>query len=282
MIVSLALIAALAVVGLILVGLSQRLPSQEQQGQNQHQPASQDTAAGEKIAGEEKYQANGWTKIKQAIERNEKVVTALSTAVIAAFTIALVLATGFLFFSSEKVADAAKDSAKAAQAAVELSDKTAERELRAYLSVTGFHITNLKVGEHIRAQIVLTNAGKTPAYHVKFNISTMGIRDFPAPNYVPAPTPPEPYIGGVPTAPNGGTFSISPVRALPLLSQEEFEAIKPNENPMGSAIYIMGVVSYIDAFNKLRTTRFYGAYGGQYGTNAIGAVAQMSEGNEAD
>src|SRR5258708_22989680 len=111
----LALIAVSAILGLFLVGFSQQLPSKEQQRQNQHQPASQNTAADEKVASEKNYQTGGWTKIKQAIEQNEKVVTALSTAVIAAFTIALVLATGFLYFSSEKVADAAKESADVAK-----------------------------------------------------------------------------------------------------------------------------------------------------------------------
>jgi hypothetical protein len=109
--VSLALIAILAILGLILVGLSQRVPSNEHQSENQYQPTSQQASTDQKVANKAEYHASAWAKIKQSIERNEKVVTALSTAFIAAFTIALVLANGFLYFSSQKVADAAKDSA---------------------------------------------------------------------------------------------------------------------------------------------------------------------------
>jgi hypothetical protein len=165
---SLALIAILAIFGLILVGLSQRLPSQEQQGQNQHQPNNQNTSADEKVTSEEKYQASGWAKIKQAIERNEKVVTALSTAVIAAFTVALVLATGFLYFSSEKVADAAKDSAEVARAALVVANRpwiTVEASIERSLTQYSGFITQMK--------LVLNNTGHSPALRVQIGAETL-------------------------------------------------------------------------------------------------------------
>lgn len=267
-----------AVGGILVVAYALLQPTKRQHETSgpQHQQTNSSTppSGGNEDQGQSgtKDQKEPSEKIKSGfrdwIVANEKWLNALSTGFIAIFTILLAAGTFALY--------------RATQRLVEGADDTAERQLRAYLSVTGFHVTNLKAGEPIRAQIVLANSGKTPAYHVKYNISTMGIRAFPAPVYVPTELPPEPRVGGVTTAPNQGLFSISPYRAEPLLTQDEFNAIQPNENIMGNALYIRGVVTYIDAFNKMRKTRFYGAYGGRYKMNNIGAVAQMDQGNESD
>jgi hypothetical protein len=173
LIISLALIAVLAVLGLIFVGLSQRLPSQEQQGQNQQEPASQHAPANEKMPAEKNYQSSGWAKIKQAIERNEKVVTALSSAIIAAFTVALVLATGFLYFSSEKVADAAKESAEAAKGALISAERSSTSD-RAWLFVklNSRSPIKRKPGSHsffVESEFQIENFGKTPSVITKID-----------------------------------------------------------------------------------------------------------------
>jgi hypothetical protein len=164
----LGLIAVFAVSGLILIGLSQQLPSQEQQRQDQQQPASQHTPANEKAAVDKDNQTSGWTKIKQAIERNEKVVSAISSAVIAAFTVALVLATGFLYFSSEKVADAAKKSA-------EVAEGTLVSTNRPWIQVKFIGIEGPlgfgpafgdDVGGGVDIILLVRNVGKSPAIRV--------------------------------------------------------------------------------------------------------------------
>src|SRR4051812_15509045 len=123
----LGLIAIFAIAGLILLSLAQPI-SRKHQGQYDQQPQSQHEAARPEKSADTDQQSDGWTQVKKSIERNEKIITAFSTAVIAAFTIALVFATVALFISSEKVADAAKDSAEATNEAVRLSERTAERQ----------------------------------------------------------------------------------------------------------------------------------------------------------
>jgi hypothetical protein len=171
----LGLIAIFAIFGLILVGTSRQLPSQEQQRQDQHQPASQNATASEKSSVEKHYQPGGWTKIKQSIERNEKVVSALSSVVIAAFTVALVLATGFLYFSSEKVADAAKKSAVAAKDSADLAKQALIAGQRAFVSVS-FRYTahkNIKDGKIYAYGFtpVWYNAGNTPTRNMENHIN---------------------------------------------------------------------------------------------------------------
>jgi hypothetical protein len=198
-------------------------------------------------------------KFVQALNRHEKIITVVFTAILA-------VSTFFLWLATRDLVHDAKEAS--------------ERELRAYLSVTGFHV-RLVPGEEIKAQIVLTNAGKTPAYHVKSRISVLGIGEFPPTIYVPAGLPPEPEKGGGTVGPNGGLFSVDTPFA-PILSQEQFNALLSKRMVIGYALYVEGAVTYIDAFNEKRTTRFYGAYGGPYGMDQTGAVAKMDEGNDSD
>lgn len=90
---------------------------------------------------------------------------------LAIFTLFLVLATVGLFVSGERSvevagrsADAAKQSADVARDAIRLAEKTAERQLRAYIFIqaTSFRFVKPNVGP-IYVELVARNEGQTPA-----------------------------------------------------------------------------------------------------------------------
>lgn len=68
--------------------------------------------------------------------------------------------------SASRSAQAAGDSAKAAQAAVDGAERTAERQLRAYLSITRCEYTVDVKAKCYRAKYRLKNVGQTPAFHI--------------------------------------------------------------------------------------------------------------------
>src|SRR5437588_611817 len=86
--------------------------------------------------------------------------------------IAILVATIALFVSGErnvnvarKSAGAAKDAADAAQGAVKLSEKIAERQLRAYVLAIQANVNHAFDGVP-RAFVLVKNTGQTPAYGV--------------------------------------------------------------------------------------------------------------------
>lgn len=189
---------------------------------------------------------------------------------LAKFTGWLVFVTGLLFIATVGLYWATRDL-------VHDAEKTAERQLRAYLSVTGVIITNLEIGKRPVAQITLNNAGQTPANHVHRWADPIVLNDIPAPNYVPIVMPTYTENSGTPVAP-GGSYYITAFFDREL-TDLEMNAIKSKRY----AMYVKGIVTYSDIFNVKRTTRFYASFGGPgTGTNDTGAMAPMDEGNEAD
>jgi hypothetical protein len=153
----LALIGILAIIGLTYLARSNPTP-QRQQVQNQTQPdhsnrqVEPEAAHGghnESNAGATpKKEQNYWERFVIFIEANDKFVTAMSTAVIAAFTVALFIATFLLWHGAEV---------------------TAERQLRAYIGIHAMEVTVAPFaggGFAFIARAELRNFGQTPAYEV--------------------------------------------------------------------------------------------------------------------
>jgi hypothetical protein len=171
-------------------------------------------------------------------------------------------------------AKAAKDSADATRDAVRLAEKTAERQLRAYLSVVRSEVRNFGFGNKVQVHIVFKNTGQTPAYEVA-SFDAISLLDFP-----------------------GGIFDIDPIidTALPgtvigangeyhitrtfdsTLTQTHIDALTSGR----FAIYSFGRVKYRDAFGVQRKTNFRVAYGGDRGLNVNFIMSPLPEGNEAD
>jgi hypothetical protein len=199
---------------------------------------------------------NGWEQIIDISTRNDKAIVAISTAIIAAFTVILALATGFLFWSSEKVADAAKQSADAAKSAIELSNKIAERQLRAYISIDTAQVTIN--GQILRAVIGIKNSGQTPAYDLtaKSRLHTQEPGTF-----IPVP------LEDVETSKTivGPNVTIHPTATLTIPGDNT--VVLPALRDDAAVIYVIGRIEYRDVFDKLhhldfrlRSNRFEGSY----------------------
>jgi hypothetical protein len=160
---------------------------------------------------------------------------------------------------TQKSVEAAQTSADAAKAAVELSDKTAERQLRAYLSIESISFSwILKNGS---AEVVIRNAGQTPAS----NMTVQGIiatgNDISQNGRLPA------YFGNLPAS-----FGIGgdpdPKKTTRVLGQgreetytisaEPFTKNAPTE-PFAAypfRVFVIGAIYYTDIFGKHRYSRF--------------------------
>jgi flagellar basal body-associated protein FliL len=229
----LGIIAVLAIVGLVLLGLAQPT-SRENQSQYESQPSNQQSTSPKGEPNNKQNQTNAWTKIKNSIEQNDKVVVALSTAVIAAFTAALVLATVLLFFSSEKVADASKKSAEVAQ-------ESLVKIQRAFLSVN-----QMRYLSHIDSEgkvwwsfhIDWQNSGGTAALKAKF-FTTRYLESVDLPTDFKFPLPVErPEIFVAPRG-NIGTGNIG-IDAADLIAVREKKKF----------LYFWGRVDYRDIFDS--------------------------------
>jgi hypothetical protein len=158
---------------------------------------------------------------------------------------------------TKKAADAAEASAKAAKAAVELSDKTAERQLRAYINVeTGDF--NWNKG-NAAATIHLRNAGQTPASNMVFRGIIATNDDIPLGSMLPS------SFGDIPANFLIGDEDTSKVTRILGQGREETFTIQWSVSPFAKKtakpkiprkIFVIGAIYYSDIFGKPRHTRF--------------------------
>jgi hypothetical protein len=227
---------------------------------------------------------------KEATAKNEKVALfdrwlPDSTAV---FNLFLMIFTGVLAFGgliqlnlltraeriATETANAAKESANATKQAVELSDRTAERQLRAYMSPSGGTIQNFdlnKLAPDISVRIEFKNSGQTPAYDFSANGGAT-FANFPLSKILEKN---EKAAGPTVIGPQGEYILTVGISGM---TQAQLDAIKTREY----AIFVHGVYSYRDAFNKTRTGKFRFFYGGAGGLRSDYALTFDQEGNSAD
>lgn len=235
-----ALVFAVALVGLMVLYSSQPSYAPEQQQSSENYDPSQ----------EKREQS------KSFWERTTQDPVAFFTLWLAIFTMVLsavaVIQIKFLIRAegiTTKTAQAAKDSAEAAKEAVTLSDKTAGRQLRAYVSADKGVITI--EGTKIECFFSLKNSGQTPAY----KLSTK-------PKIVINRTPDNPVFATINREINmgaiigpGGEFEINGKFDLAINAPDaELVKILLGSIDDGSTIlYIYGRVDYEDVFDKFRT-----------------------------
>lgn len=147
---------------------------------------------------------------------------------------------------------------------------TAQRQLRAYVSVIGSTIDTLDDGSGFLLQAVLRNDGATPAYDVEIMGETFdGSYPIDERVFVPRHLPRKSIMGP-------GNELACPLRIIgsPL---ETIAAVKNRE----IGLYIHGVCRYNDAFGVARFTRFRYVYGGR--TSELGLIMHADRtGNEAN
>ena len=166
----------LGAVAVFQMGRSMPTSQTEQQANNQQQPASQQHAVEQPVPENQKEKSAYWTQTKQKIkqgwnrfveimEHNDKAVVAISTMVIALFTVFLVCATAALFISSERVAEATKKS-------TEIASRTLEASQRPWidlkLEIAGPFVMKPD-GAHFSLKYTFNNTGLSPALSVMFH-----------------------------------------------------------------------------------------------------------------
>jgi hypothetical protein len=149
------------------------------------------------------------------------------------------------------------------------SEKTAERQLRAYVGITEATVSDFAVGQILRVSMTIKNSGQTPAYKVTQHYSIMG-GEYPRKDPLPQVIVP------------GGSSTLGPgevhLLEIPLhgpLPSSAYSQITSG----GAAIYIWGRVMYEDAFGYNRETRFSYIFGGRFGVHRGGAVVPSEDGN---
>jgi hypothetical protein len=159
---------------------------------------------------------------------------------------------------TKKSADAAEDSANAAKAAVELSDKTAERQLRAYINV---ETTNLSWNKGVATVAVsVRNAGQTPASGMVFRGIIATNDDIPLGAMLPS------SFGDAPANFIVGDQDVAKVtRILGQGREETFTIVSsgapfikkpPPKTKFPRKLFVIGAIYYNDIFGKPRHTRF--------------------------
>jgi hypothetical protein len=183
-----------------------------------------------------------------------------STAV---FSLFLMIFTGVLAFGglhqlnlltraeriATETAQAAKDSADATKKAVELSDKTAERQLRAYVGVFSSAVEEQTSSEGklaIAARVEIRNAGQTPAYNLRSWIAIEATEPPTIPFHFP-PNLEERPTGMLPPGTNTN-LDISFATTA-----EVIQSLHDNRR----SLYVWGRVEYRDAFGHDRYLVFH-------------------------
>jgi hypothetical protein len=126
------------------------------------------------------------------------------------------------------------------------AEKTAERQLRAYLFPDAIIITDIE--SYPEVTVTIKNSGQTPAQEHSI-WATMGVASFPNCDSPTRPNgPPNSSMG--PLAPGATThFFIVP---QPRITAHDLQEIREGR----AAIYLTGGIEYRDAFGKSRYTNF--------------------------
>jgi hypothetical protein len=199
----------------------------------------------------------GWPReFVEWVERNEHFLVAFSTVIIGAFTLVLAVVTGFLY--------------RATRDLVEGAERTAERQLRAYV-----HVAEVKVIDDdnlITYYMEIRNFGQTPAHNVSLRYG-IALKDYPLTAVLDLPK---------------DLKSISAVVPPQVAIHVNFtppQPLGPNRrnrlSQRTAAIYVFGTITYDDVFQKRRIAEFRYQYGGVDGPSETGALEISEEGNKA-
>ena len=166
------------------------------------------------------------------------------TAILAVATVVLAVGTGFLWNATRRL--------------VRGAEQTAERQLRAYVSVESATITGLQTGFTPTARLRVKNFGQTPAYALTGNGGiALGI----AFDKLPPPTSTQPgkTVSGLPIGATTDQFHVLPAP----LTQEMVDLLTNG----ALTLWVYGSMQYQDAFSRVRTTSYRFQAGGATGVH---------------
>jgi len=149
--------------------------------------------------------------------------------------------------------------------------ESAEIQLRAYLTVKRATVKNLAIGQHPEIFVEIVNVGQTPAYNA-CNTMTSFITGFHLTTTVMQPDKQTRATVGP------GLSILKLEKATPPLSDGHVRGLHKGD----LAIYAVGEVTYEDAFQEKRFTRYRLYGGGPRGFPPDDAMFVDVEGNEAN
>ena len=139
--------------------------------------------------------------------------------------------------------DEAVKTTKAAHAAIQATDKNAERQLRAYVHLSNAEVVTIGPVSNKEVLLVIKNYGQTPSPHTR---TRAGVRVLEWPLKMQLPDVPEDIIEGVGPLPPGrpGTLHVP----VPKLNDREMGELHASR----AAIFCYGEITYDDGFSPVQ------------------------------
>lgn len=149
---------------------------------------------------------------------------------------------------------------------------TAERQLRAYMTINSAEPSDLVVGKHAVVTVIARNTGQTPAKSIQHNIY-IDVVSTPPEDW----RPPATKAAGAPSKTTKGQNSEyrMPIRTRRPISQQEHDGLLAGR----LHIVVGGSLTYSDVFERTHETRFRFRARIEDG---LCVMSNMPEGNDAD
>ena len=159
---------------------------------------------------------------------------------------------GNLADSSRKSANAAIKAAEASERAIEITEETAKRELRAYLTVRigGGDQQDRHKRQFFAVRPQIINSGKTPAYEMNW-WAKADILPVPLPDDFNFPSQSDTETHSLTIGPGQDLYLLA-IHPRYVPDSEAREIIVGNDK----RVYVWGEITYVDAFGESRSTKF--------------------------
>lgn len=194
-----------------------------------------------------------------SIDWTPEAITAAGTIALAFLTLVLAIGTLFLWLATRRL--------------VRGSEKTAERQLRAY--VFPFHNKIEKFDTSPLVNVGFKNSGQTPAYDVTV-WTVVGIAAYPFANK------PEQPINIQKSQKSGHIGPGAEMHTICKLGRSVTTSETTAVTAGTAALYVYGELTYQDAFGKPRFTHVCFFHGGSAGCNTKGLMATYYNWNDAN
>jgi hypothetical protein len=152
----------------------------------------------------------------------------------------------------------------------ETAAENGRRQLRAYVFPDQANLLWQGTAKPTQAEIGIKNSGQTPAYRLS-TATAVVVGDFPLQGALHVPPMPDNHT----VVPPSGNYALSVTMAQPLTG-DQLKAIQKGTQ----AIYAFGEISYVDAFDECRMTRYrfyYSGAGADIGSKV--GLTYLDEGN---
>jgi hypothetical protein len=159
-------------------------------------------------------------------------------------TVFIAVFTGTLWWSTRRLWEAGEKQRT-------LSEEISMRQLRAYVSSVPNKLGIVAPGAQIQAAFKIKNTGQTPAHSVQ-QWSAVDILPYPLPPNYPFPLLASGTYTSVLSIPRGGSYT-GHQRTTRTFSAAEIEEIMSGQT---KRLYVIGLVKYIDVFDKAWETQF--------------------------